>query len=104
MSASNMKSLATAVAAAAAAALLAMACKGDTEIKIDPQTKSDLDQCNKDKADKDKAIQTLRDEAAKAALGSGSGAEIVVTFENDILKIKSNNSSTGSGPSPIDNK
>jgi len=87
MSVSNMKTL----VAAALCTLAVGACKGDTVVQPDPQTKSDLEQCLKDKADKDTALKTLQEEKAALLRNQGAGSnEILVTFENDIVKIKSN--------------
>jgi hypothetical protein len=77
----------------------AVGCKGETETKPDPQTKTDLDNCNKNLADKDALIKTLRDDNANLMRGQGSaGGEILVTYENDILKIKSNKNTGGTAP------
>src|SRR3569623_334999 len=81
-------------------ALLANGCKGDTVVKPDPQTQSDLDQCRKDKDEKDKRIAALQDENAQLLRAKGSGAEIVVAIEGNALTVKPH---TGGGP-PIDDK
>ena len=81
-------------------ALLANGCKGDTVVKPDPQTQSDLDQCRKDKDEKDKRIAALQDENAQLMREKGSGAEIVVAIEGNALTVKPH---TGGGP-PIDDK
>jgi len=82
-------------------ALLANGCKGDTVVKPDPQTQSDLDQCRKDKDEKDKRIAALQDENAQLMREKGSGAEIVVAIEGNALTVKPH---TGGGGPPIDDK
>jgi len=81
-------------------ALIANGCKGDTVVKPDPQTQADLDQCRKDKDEKDKRIAALQDENAQLMREKGSGAEIVVSIEGNALTVKPH---TG-GPPPIDDK
>src|SRR5215471_5267610 len=63
-------------------------CKGETVIKPDPQTKADLDQCLKDKAEKEKLIKAEEDENARLMREKGSGAEIVVSIEGNALTVK----------------
>src|SRR6185295_15575550 len=70
------------------AALMAVACKGDKVIQPDPQTKADLDQCLKDKAEKDKLIEAEEEENARLMREKGSGAEIVVSIEGNALTVK----------------
>jgi hypothetical protein len=70
------------------AALMAVACKGDKVIQPDPQTKADLDQCLKDKAEKDKLIKAEEEENARLMREKGSGAEIVVSIEGNALTVK----------------
>ena len=43
----------------------AAGCKGDKQMVPDPQTKSDLEQCKKDKEEKDKLIKALEDSNAE---------------------------------------
>ena len=82
--------------------VLAVGCKGSVETKVDPQTKTDLDNCNKNLADKDALVKTLRDDNANLMRNQGSGGgEILVTYENDILKIKANKGTNGGQP-PVD--
>ena len=83
-----------------------IACKGETVIQPDPHTKEELDTCQHDKDEKGKLITTLNDEIAackRAGAGSGSGGEIIVTYESNILTIKANKTGGGGGP-PVDNK
>ena len=83
------------------AALIATGCKGETVVKPDPQTQADLDQCRKDKDEKDKRIAALQDENAQLMRDKGSGAEIVVSIEGNALTVKPYN---GPGAPPIDDK
>ena len=82
-------------------ALIANGCKGDTVVKPDPQTQADLDQCRKDKDEKDKRIAALQDENAELMRKQGSGPEIVVSIEGNALTVKPYN---GPGAPPIDDK
>ena len=63
-------------------------CKGDKVIQPDPKTKADLDQCLKDKAEKEKLIKAEEDENAALMREKGSGAEIVVSIEGNALTVK----------------
>jgi len=67
---------------------LGLGCKGETVVKPDPQTKADLDQCLKDKAEKEKLIKAEEDENARLMREKGSGAEIVVSIEGNALTVK----------------
>ena len=67
---------------------LGIGCKGETVIKPDPQTKADLDQCLKDKAEEEKLIKAEEDENARLMREKGSGAEIVVSIEGNALTVK----------------
>ena len=67
---------------------VASACKGDKVIQPDPQTKADLDQCLKDKAEKEKLIKAEEDENARLMREKGSGTEIVVSIEGNALTVK----------------
>ena len=68
-------------------ALLGVGCKGDKVMVPDPQTKSDLEICQKNSLEKDKLIKDL--EAANTKLQmQGSGGEVVVVIEGDLMKIK----------------
>ena len=70
------------------ATVLGVGCKGQTVIQPDPQTKADLDQCLKDKGEKDKLIKAEEDENARLMREKGSGAEITVNIEGNALTIK----------------
>ena len=82
-------------------ALIATGCKGETVVKPDPQTQADLDQCRKDKDEKDKRIAALQDENAQLMREKGSGNEIVVSIEGNALTVKAGH---GGGNPPIDDK
>lgn len=63
-------------------------CKGDKVIQPDPQTKAELDQCLRDKAEKDKLIKAEEDENAQLMREKGKGAEIVVSIEGNALTVR----------------
>jgi hypothetical protein len=63
-------------------------CKGEKVTQPDPQTKADLDQCLKDKAEKDKLIKAEEDENARLMREKGKSAEIVVSIEGNALTVK----------------
>ena len=63
-------------------------CKGETVVKPDPQTQQELDNCNKDKGEKDKLIKAVEEENARLMRNQGSGAEIVVSIEGNALAVK----------------
>jgi hypothetical protein len=67
---------------------LGTGCKGEKVIQPDPQTKADLEQCLKDKAEKEKLIKAEEDENARLMREKGSGAEIVVSIEGNALTVK----------------
>lgn len=78
----------------------AVACKGETITKPDPQTLADLDQCKKNLAEKDKLIKAVEEENARLLRDKGGG-EIVVTIEGNALTVKPG----GQGVArPIDDK
>lgn len=64
------------------------ACKGETVIKPDPQTQTDLDNCKKSLAEKDKLIKAEEDENARLMREKGQGGEIVVAIEGNVLTVK----------------
>src|ERR1043165_7775308 len=74
------------VVSLALAALATAGCK--PKVVPDPQTKADLDQCLKDKAEKDKLIKAEEDENAQLMREKGTGAEIVVSIEGNALTVK----------------
>jgi hypothetical protein len=81
---------------------LAGACKTKEVTKDNPQTAQDLDTCKKDLKAKDDRIAAL--EAANSDLmRNGSGGEIVVAIEGNVLTVKP---PTGGGSShpPVDDK
>src|SRR3954464_15333880 len=81
-------------------ALLANGCKGDTVVKPDPQTQADLDQCRKDKDEKDKRIAALQDENSEL-MRKGAG-EIVVSIEDNTRTVKPGK--PGEPRPPVDDK
>jgi hypothetical protein len=89
------------IATALLAAALGAGCKGQTVIQPDPQTKADLDQCLKDKGEKDKLIKAEEDENARLMREKGTGAEITVNIEGNALTIKP---SAPGETRPIDDK
>jgi hypothetical protein len=82
---------------------LLVGCKGETVTKIDPQTQADLDKCKKDKDDLDAYKKKLEAENAQL-LQKGSGAEIVVTIEGELMKVKAPQQGTGVANPPVDPK
>src|SRR5215468_560281 len=68
--------------------VLALGCKGETVIKPDPQTQTDLDNCKKSLAEKDKLIKAEEDENARLMREKGQGGEIVVAIEGNLLTVK----------------
>jgi hypothetical protein len=66
----------------------AAGCKGDKVIQPDPQTKADLEQCQKDKAEKDKLIKAVEEENARLMREAGAGGEIVVAIEGNALTVR----------------
>src|SRR5262245_48757891 len=80
-------SIVTTLAALATLGIIS-GCKGEKVIQPDPQTKSDLEQCLRDKAEKDKLNKALSDENAALMREKGSGAEVVVSIEGNALTVK----------------
>jgi hypothetical protein len=68
--------------------LLAVGCKGETVVKPDPQTQSDLEKCQKALAEKDKLIKAEEDENARLMREKQGGGEIVVALEGNVLTVK----------------
>lgn len=64
-----------------------LGCKGDKVVQPDPQTKADLEQCQKDKAEKDKLIKAVEEENARLMRNQGGG-EIVVAIEGNALTVR----------------
>lgn len=64
-----------------------VACKGDTVVKIDPQTKTDLDNCVAEQKKLKDQISQLQEENTKL-LTNKSTSEVVVTIEGEALKVK----------------
>jgi hypothetical protein len=63
-------------------------CKGDKVIQPDPKTQADLDQCLKDKAEKEKLIKSEEDENAALMREKSNGKEIVVAIEGNLMTVK----------------
>src|SRR5262245_22595052 len=80
-------SIVTTLAALATLGIIS-GCKGEKVIQPDPQTLADLEQCRRDKAEKDKLNKALGDENAQLMREKGSGAEIVVSIEGNALTVK----------------
>jgi len=62
-------------------------CKGETVTKIDPKTKTDLDNCLAVQADQKKLISSLQEENTRLQTKQ-TGAEITVTIEGNALTVK----------------
>jgi hypothetical protein len=75
------------IACLVTATLFGLGCKGDTVVKPDPQTKSDLDACIEAKKEKDKLIASLQEENTRLQTKQTS-SEIVVTIEGNTLTVK----------------
>jgi hypothetical protein len=71
----------------AALAFVGPGCKGTTEVKIDPQTKSDLDNCLEVQKDQKKLITSLQEENTRLQTKQTS-SEILVTIEGNALTVK----------------
>jgi hypothetical protein len=69
-----------------ALAVLAFACKGETVVKIDPQTQKDLDNCNQVVKDQKSLISTLQEENTKLQTKQ-QVAEITMKIEGNILTV-----------------
>lgn len=76
----------TIVSLAAVCALGSVGCK-EKVVEPDPQTKADLDQCQKNKADQDKLVKDLEADNARLQRDKGTGA-ITVTIEGNALTVK----------------
>lgn len=81
-------SIVTSLAALMMAVGATSACKGEKVILPDPQTKADLEQCLKDKTEKDKLIKAEEDENARLMRDKTTAAEIVVSIEGNALTVK----------------
>jgi hypothetical protein len=79
----------------------AIACKGETVVKDNPDTVRDLETCKKTLDEKNKLITAIQDENARLMRG-GSGGEIVVAIEGNALTVRPGK--PGDGPRPIDDK
>src|ERR1043165_9996922 len=77
---------------------LGAGCKGEKVIQPDPQTKADLEQCLKDKAEKQKLIDAELTENARLMREKGSGAEYVGSIEGNALTLKPGGAAGGGAP------
>ncbi len=69
--------------------ILSIGCGKEKVIQPDPQTKADLDQCLKDKQEKDKLNQSLLDDKARLERdGQPKNGEIIVSIEGNALTVK----------------
>nr|HEX4317478.1 hypothetical protein [Kofleriaceae bacterium] len=76
-------------------------CKGETVIKPDPNTESELDKCKKDRDDLTAYKKKLEAENADLMNRGSGGGEIVVTIEGDLVKpIKGSLGGTGVAGEP----
>jgi hypothetical protein len=82
----------------ALAALALAACKGETVVKIDPQTKTDLDNCLAKQDEQKKLIASLQEENTKLQTKQTT-ADIVVTIEGTALTVKPGK--PGDAPRPV---
>jgi hypothetical protein len=67
---------------------LAFGCKGETVYKDTEQTLRALDVCQKTLEDQKKLAQALQDDNARLMRGSGTGNEIVVAIEGNMLTVR----------------
>lgn len=81
------------------------ACKGETKIQENPQTKADLDACNTIRTDKEAMNARLLDENAKLLKGNTQNApsELIVTIQGDVLTVKPGATGGGTPPGPPPN-
>ena len=84
-----------------AAALALCACKGKTELKPDPKTQADLDQCKKNLDEKDKLIKAEEEENAR--LMREKGGEVVVSLEGNCSQLTVRPAKPGE-THPVDDK
>lgn len=70
------------------ALVVVVGCKGEKVIEPDPQTKAELEQCMRDKAEKDKLIKAVETESARLMREKATGAEIVVSIEGNALTVR----------------
>ncbi|MCA9675051.1 MAG: hypothetical protein H6709_15980 [Kofleriaceae bacterium] len=82
------------------AAVLTTGCKGKITYKDTPETVSKLESMERQMADKDTLIQSLRDDNARLEReGGAAGGEYVFTIEGDALSLKTKPSHGGGGGS-----
>jgi hypothetical protein len=69
-------------------AALALGCKGETVVKDTPETLRNLKVCNDSLEEAKKLAQAVQDENARLMRNSGSGTEIVVAIEGNMMTVK----------------
>ncbi|MBP9086940.1 MAG: hypothetical protein KBG15_12525 [Kofleriaceae bacterium] len=102
MKKSKSKWSAALLMSAMALGLTVASCKGSTTYKDSPETIDRLDKCKQTVDQKQKLITDYEAEIARLQRGSAAVAEIVLTIEGDVLKVKAG-SSTAAAP-PLDDK
>jgi hypothetical protein len=82
----------TSIVSSLAALMMALGatsgCKGEKVIQPDPKTQADLDQCLKNKAEKDKLIKDEEEENARLMREKAKSTDVVVTIEGNALTVK----------------
>ena len=81
-------SIVTSLAALMMALGTTSGCKGEKVIQPDPKTQADLDQCLKNKAEKDKLIKDEEEENARLMREKAKSTDVVVTIEGNALTVK----------------
>ena len=82
-------------------AIGAFGCKGDTVVKIDPQTKTDLDNCNQTLKDQKALIAQLQEENTKLQTKQVA-SEVTLKIEGTALTVRPGQ--PGQPPPPMDDK
>ena len=83
------------VAVSLCAALVS--CKGETKIVDNPDTLRDLEDCNKNRGEKDKYIEQLKQQLADYKLNEAN-QELLVTIQGNDITISSKDGGDGPGP------
>jgi hypothetical protein len=81
-------SIVTSLAALMMALGTTSGCKGDKVVQPDPKPQADLEQCLRNKVEKDKLIKDEEDEIARLRREKASSVEIVVSIEGNALTVK----------------
>lgn len=74
-----------------------MSCKGETKIQDNPETLRDLEDCNKNRGEKDKYIEQLKQQLADYKLNEAN-QELLVTIQGNDITIKAKAGGTPPGP------